>query len=287
MRNLLQYIQGSRKGKEAHRLEKEAMKDPFLADALDGFQTVEGNHVESIEAMRRRISRRTRSQRDQIAKWSIAASLLICLGFGSYFWFNRDAAMPKELQSMVIQEKAVTPPPPPEPAIAQAAVTPELQEETEAMQKQAPVAAKKPEARMRQVTPTPAPLAAAPARAEVLSIVEDDANVAEMIVAEEEVAMDATMARASIHRPEPVIGYKAYEEYLRKELIHPQDSTCKGVTGTVVVAFHINEKGRPVDLEVKRSLCASADKEALRLIEKGPDWKVDTTQVIVPVLFAP
>lgn len=287
MKNLLQYIQGSRKGKEAHRLEKEAMKDPFLADALDGFQTVEGNHVENIEAMRRRISRRTRSQRDQIAKWSIAASLLICLGFGSYFWFNRDAAMPKELQSMVIQEDAVTPLPPPEPVIAQAAATGELQEETETMQKKAPTATKKPEARMRQATPTPAPLAAAPARDEVLSIVEDDADVAEMIVAEEEVAMDATMARAPIHRPEPVIGYKAYEEYLRKELIHPQDSTCKGVTGTVVVAFHINEKGRPVDLEVKRSLCASADKEALRLIEKGPDWKVDTTQVILPVLFAP
>ena len=287
MKNLLQYIQGSRKGKEAHRLEKEAMKDPFLADALDGFQTVEGNHVESIEAMRRRISRRTRSQRDQIAKWSIAASLLICLGFGSYFWFNRDAAMPKDLQSMVIQEEAVTPPLPPEPVIAQAAATGELQEETEAMQKKAPTATKKPEAKMRQATPTPAPLAVAPATAEVLSIVEDDADVAEMIVAEEEVAMDATMARAPIHRPEPVIGYKAYEEYLRKELIRPQDSICKGIIGIVVVEFHIDDKGRPVNLEVKRSMCASADKEALRLIEKGPDWKVDTTRVIVPVLFAP
>ena len=287
MKNLLQYIQGSRKGKEAHRLEKEAMKDPFLADALDGFQTVEGNHVESIEAMRRRISRRTRSQRDQIAKWSIAASLLICLGFGSYFWFNRDAAMPKELQSMVIQEEAVTPPLPPEPVIAQAAATGELQEETEAMQKKAPAAAKKPEDKMRQAAPPPAPLAAAPATAEVLSIVEDDADVAEMIVAEEEVAMDVTMARAPIHRPEPVIGYKAYEEYLRKELIRPQDSICKGITGIVVVEFHIDDKGRPVNLEVKRSLCASADKEALRLIEKGPDWKVDTARVIVPVLFAP
>lgn len=258
MKNLLQYIQGSRKGKEAHRLEKEAMKDPFLADALDGFQTVDGHHVESIETIRRRISRRTRSQRDLIAKWSIAASLLICLGFGSYFWFNKEVGLSKELQSMVIQEEAVTPPLPPEPVMAQVAAT-----------------------------PTPAPLAAAPATAEVLSIVEDDADVAEMIVAEEEVAMDVTRARAPIHRAEPVIGYKAYEEYLRKELIRPQDSTCKGVTGTVVVAFHINEKGRPVDLEVKRSLCASADKEALRLIEKGPGWKVDTTEVIVPVFFAP
>ena len=30
---LLDYIRGARKGKEAHRLEKEAMRDPFLADA--------------------------------------------------------------------------------------------------------------------------------------------------------------------------------------------------------------------------------------------------------------
>lgn len=287
MKNLLQYIQGSRKGKEAHRLEKEAMRDPFLSDALDGYQTVEGNHVESIEAMRRRISRRTRSQRDLIAKWSIAASLLICLGFGSYFWFNREVGLSKELQSMVIQEEAVTPPLPPEPVIAQAAAIGELQEKTETMQKKAPAAAKKPEAKMRQAAPPPAPLAAAPTTAEVLSIVEDDADVAEMIVAEEVVAMDVTMGHAPIHRPEPVIGYKAYEEYLRKELIRPQDSTCKGVTGTVVVEFHIDDKGRPVNLEVKRSLCASADKEALRLIEKGPDWKVDTARVIIPILFAP
>ena len=33
---LSDYIRGFRKGKEAHRLEKEAMRDPFLADALKG-----------------------------------------------------------------------------------------------------------------------------------------------------------------------------------------------------------------------------------------------------------
>ena len=80
---------------------------------------------------------------------------------------------------------------------------------------------------------------------------------------------------------------EAYREYLKKELIHPQDSLCKGVSGTVVVEFYINKKGRPVDLKVKQSLCESADKEALRLIEKGPDWQVDTAKVFVPVVFAP
>lgn len=31
---LLDYIRGTRKGKEVHRLQKEAMRDPFLADAM-------------------------------------------------------------------------------------------------------------------------------------------------------------------------------------------------------------------------------------------------------------
>ena len=39
---LLDYIRGLRKGKEAHRLEKESMQDPFLADAMDGYNQVEG-----------------------------------------------------------------------------------------------------------------------------------------------------------------------------------------------------------------------------------------------------
>ena len=109
MKSLMQYIQGSRKGKEAHRLEKEAMKDPFLSDALDGFQAVKGNHVESIEEMRRRISLRTRSSRNSITKWSIAASLLICLGFGSYFWLNRQLGMPAQSPLAVVMEEQVAP----------------------------------------------------------------------------------------------------------------------------------------------------------------------------------
>ena len=109
MKSLMQYIQGSRKGKKAHRLEKEAMKDPFLSDALDGYQAVEGNHVESIEEMRRRISRRTRSHRNSITKWSIAASLLICLGFGSYFWLNRQFGMPAQSPLAVVMEEQAAP----------------------------------------------------------------------------------------------------------------------------------------------------------------------------------
>lgn len=53
--NLLQYIQGRRKGKEAHRIERKAMTDPFLADALEGFDSVDGNHAEAIRQMREQV----------------------------------------------------------------------------------------------------------------------------------------------------------------------------------------------------------------------------------------
>ncbi len=38
---LLQYIKGLRKGKDAHRIEQDAMTDTFLADALEGFDAVD------------------------------------------------------------------------------------------------------------------------------------------------------------------------------------------------------------------------------------------------------
>ena len=53
---LLDYIRGLRKGKEAHRLEKESMQDPFLADAMDGYNQVEGNHEQRIEKLRMQVS---------------------------------------------------------------------------------------------------------------------------------------------------------------------------------------------------------------------------------------
>ena len=146
-------------------------------------------------------------------------------------------------------------------------------------------------AKVSEGTPqSPAPIVAetSVAQVAVYSAPCEDVAVAD-IVAEEEAPVAAKALTRSMprHILQPVIGEEAYREYLKKELIHPQDSLCKGVSGTVVVEFHINEKGRPVDLKVKQSLCESADKEALRLIEKGPDWQVDTAKVFVPVVFAP
>lgn len=53
------YIKGGRRGREAHDLELEAMRDPFLSDALEGMEAVEGDHADAAAQLERRIAART------------------------------------------------------------------------------------------------------------------------------------------------------------------------------------------------------------------------------------
>ena len=48
---LIDYITGNRKGREARRIEREAMDDPFLHDALEGYDAVPGDPTDAIRRM--------------------------------------------------------------------------------------------------------------------------------------------------------------------------------------------------------------------------------------------
>lgn len=108
MKNLLRYIQGFRKGKEAHQIEFESMKDSFLADSLEGYDAVKGNHVETINEIQRRISVGSRSGHKYIAVWSIAASLLVCISIGGYYWLKKPVLMQYDVSQQIAysEEKA-------------------------------------------------------------------------------------------------------------------------------------------------------------------------------------
>jgi len=84
---IIDYIQGKRHGKEANRLEREALNDPFLQDAIEGFDAVPGEHLASINQLEEELKRRiTRKPRVIAYRWwaiGIAASLILVLGIGS------------------------------------------------------------------------------------------------------------------------------------------------------------------------------------------------------------
>lgn len=76
---LINYIRGERKGPDAHSLEKEAMRDPFLQEALEGFDAVDDDHMARLAEIKRQIGQTSpRTGRVQFVwKIAIAASIVI------------------------------------------------------------------------------------------------------------------------------------------------------------------------------------------------------------------
>jgi len=71
----------------------------------------------------------------------------------------------------------------------------------------------------------------------------------------------------------PAAGENAYNNYIEKNRrTFSRRDDCYGQHGDVILLFNVNSQGRPKDIRVLRSLCSSADLEAVRLLQNGPDW---------------
>ena len=416
---LLDYIRGLRKGKEAHRLEKESMQDPFLADAMDGYNQVEGNHEQRIEKLRMQVSAHSAKKKSTYAiTWSIAACLIIGFGISSYFLFLKksmtdEVFIAEESVSIKLAEPAA-PPTPAIPATPTVPATPQKEialattkvktDSTPISEITARQADKKDMIAKIQTTSQPqgAPVAAVPMMEEVseetaalqevvatidtfesesdkkmklakvatilpqnnmikgrvtdekgepligasvtykgtnigtitnmngeFSLVKKDDKkrlTAEyigydpveiqvdtsrtMLIAMNEnkqalnevvvvgygakknkksttLGSDAKVKEQTEKEitPQPVIGKRSYQKYLKENLVRPADEKCAQVKGKVVLTFLVNKEGRPFYIKVKESLCESADKEAIRLIQEGPDWIYGNKLAEVTVKF--
>lgn len=499
---LLDYIRGLRKGKDAHRLEKESMKDPFLADAMDGYQQIEGKHEERIKKLQARITTRSTKNRNSYAiTWSIAACLIIGIGISSYFLFLK-SNMPED--TFIAKETTHTTTLIPETPIAPDTLEEKITRSSSTTKvKQDSVRVVTPDIEIKRdrfakskVTSTPKKVStkiAVPIKEEIIesAIAEKEENttiamdtslfqsnekdimkveltantknvIKGMVIDDkgkpliganityvgkravtddkeqsrsygslktyegkshatitdingkfsipknqlfgklevnyigydpvsiivkdsirplliamkestrskfDEVVITGTGAQKKMtitgaitsvnveelkraphtnalagnvagviskeplenlvkstsdslediskenleyrqHRhsnalagsiskenlenlikaskqimPKPVIGMKQYQKYLKKNLIQPKDETCSGIKGIVTLTFLINEKGRPFQIKIKKGLCESADKEAIRLIQEGPDWTHGNKPVEIKVKF--
>lgn len=401
---LLDYIRGLRKGKEAHRLEKESMQDPFLADAMDGYNQVEGNHEQRIKKLQMQVSAHSAKKKNTYAiTWSIAACLVIGFGISSYFLFLKksmtDEVFIAEESVPAKLPEATTPATPTNPATPAAPVTPrkeialaatkvktdstpiseiavkqadkkemsasaviepmmeEALEQTAELQEVAATMATSESAsdkKMRMakvVTPPnsniiqgkvtdekgepiigasvaykgtnigtitnmngefslvkkegkkqltaqfigydPVEIPVDTSQTMLIAMNENKQTLNEVVVvgygtnknkksttvvtAKEQADKDIT--------PQPVIGKRKYQKYLKENLVRPTDEKCAQVKGKVVLTFLVNKEGRPFYIKVKESLCESSDKEAIRLIQEGPNWIYGNKSVEITVKF--
>lgn len=86
------YIQGNRYGRNANQLEREALNDPFLQDAMDGYDTVEGDFAKDLQELEKRIRRKANNEPEKTLNYKkffgvAAIILVVVLGIGSLFYF--------------------------------------------------------------------------------------------------------------------------------------------------------------------------------------------------------
>lgn len=115
---LKEYIQGGRKGKEANRIERQAMNDPFLNDAIEGFDSVEESHIQALERLETKVLHARNHSRRAIVYWAMAASVLLLIGFGSLFLLQQKpetrmpeiaTVLPKKITPSAEEQKSAVP----------------------------------------------------------------------------------------------------------------------------------------------------------------------------------
>ena len=139
------------------------------------------------------------------------------------------------------------------------------------------------------ITPPPPP--EVPQAAEILEVVQDDANVEETIIASseetgakvevkyvpvvvvEEEPEEQTIFEVVENMPDFPGGQAALMQYLSKNIKYPTIAQENGTQGRVIVQFVVNRDGSVVDPVVVRSVDPYLDREALRVIGTMPKWK--------------
>lgn len=143
--------------------------------------------------------------------------------------------------------------------------------------------------RADEVKPPPPP---PPKALDVLTIVEDDVEVADTDIPDsesddntevevvkmdqpviEEEAEDAPVFVLVEEMPEFPGGQSEIIRFITSNTKYPSIAVENGIQGKVYVSFVVNAKGKVENVKVVRGVDPSLDKEAVRVIESMPAWK--------------
>lgn len=99
----LDYIQGYRRGKEANELEKKSLADPFLSDAIDGFDSVDGDHLTHIAEMQAKVQKERMPSKAKRA-WRVVAAAMLFFAVISSYLFLQDEHNYSEITAYITQK---------------------------------------------------------------------------------------------------------------------------------------------------------------------------------------
>lgn len=304
--DIRRYRSGEMSPKERHALEREALNDPFLADALEGAEELPAeDFATAVVQLNRRITQHMRHRNrvwwQQPVRIAAAVLLLALATFGIiYIWPDN---RPEPLALEQLTQKMPTPETAPagsdsvqvsagEKVLQQAAgqkqedtkqglsVVPETEKAEHKLALAEEPAAKE---NAQEVNTEKTELAAA--EKETAARTQKPALNAPVMALQSGPAKDADAEQRSgiivagqkkiipgFSSAYPESGLEAYQHYLEQSQQYPPEALKNKTEGLVEIEFVVEPDGSISNLKIIRGIGHGCDEELMRLVREGPRW---------------
>lgn len=288
------YLDGKLDSKAMHKIEKQALEDPFVAQALAGLSESPGRAVHSVSLLQKqlyeRIAQHQETKKETVFTWqrlSVAAAAAVMFISVSIMFFMKDREKREQMAKNHPRKVEVNIAP--APAVIDSA-------------KNDIYAANIPAVSKKQKTVIPGQIS--PAREKLQEVVMDKAvqsyavQSAPVIVAADSSATPVSRvlmgkvagirSKTAVATAIPVVsapigGWANFDSYLNDH------NKLTGHTGTFVeLSFLIDQEGKPADIKIIRGAAKEFEDEAVRLIKEGPKWeqpKLPESRMIYTIAF--
>ncbi|MDR0294776.1 MAG: energy transducer TonB [Prevotellaceae bacterium] len=289
-KNIFAYLAGRLSGKQANRLERQAVDEPFLYEAIEGFEENKGAHEQNLQKLHRKLKVRTQTAKPR------------------YHWHFQDAAIFIVFISVLgfllvprLNERRV-------PTYYADLMKITVEEEFIFM----PSEPRQHSSELLSATPV------APIVSDIIVIVDDEVALSDvffdvqvetmevdvsayiaqgLIVAEEAVEEEIIPYVAVEQKPKFIIsgkdvGKKGFSRWIAQQIRYPEAAIEQELRGRVLCSFVITAEGNVTDVKVLSGVHPLLDKEAIRVISSSPQWipgmergRAVAVAYYVPVVF--
>lgn len=266
------YLDGKLDNQAMHQLEKQALEDPFVAQALAGLSESRGRK-QSISLLQKqlyeRIAQQQVTKKESVFTWqrlSVASAAAVMFISVSIFFFMRTRETREQLSKNKPHSVEVNLTP--APAAVDSAKSDNYASNTPAATQEAVVAGK---INPKRAIVNEAMTASAVRPADVQKDVIADTTAAKSSVTSNETPVkNARIAMVAPAVSTPIGGWAGLDSYLSDNNKFSKDVK----TGKFVeISFLIDGEGKPSAIKVEKSASPEFDAEAIRLIKEGPKWE--------------
>lgn len=265
------YLDGKLDSKAMHRIEKQALEDPFVAQALAGLAESPKRASQNVSLLQKQLYERIGQQqvvkKESVYTWqrlSIAAAAAVMFISVSIIFFMREQGRQEELTKIKNRPKNIEVSIAPTVAAVDSAIN-------------IPVATASPEEKINpvgvgQISPRRQaqnqPVQAAVTSADIQTMKQDTAAIKSQVAASKATARIASVLPAAAA---PVGGWANLNSYISD---HNKLAQEEGSAGKFVeLSFMIDAEGSPSDIKVEKGAVKEYADEAIRLIKEGPKWE--------------